>query len=191
MNAHDSAADVPATTRVARPSRPPVPALPALDQLDRTHRQMLQTLEQLGQLVEHLDAHGVDATARATARTICAFFAEHARRHHADEETLVFPLLIARQDPGLTQHVLRLQQDHGWLEEDWLELAPQLQAVGEGYSWYEIDGLRHGVGVFTALYQEHIALEESMIYPAARREADAQAAADAASRAARHADLTA
>ncbi|MEY4416861.1 MAG: hypothetical protein RIQ53_4154, partial [Pseudomonadota bacterium] len=113
MNAHDSAADVPATTRVARPSRTPVPALPALDQLDRTHRQMLQTLEQLGQLVEHLDAHGVDATARATARTICAFFAEHARRHHADEETLVFPLLIARQDPGLTQHVLRLQQDHG------------------------------------------------------------------------------
>lgn len=187
MTTPDRAADVPAAPRAARPQRPPAPALPELDHLDRTHRQMLQTLEQLAQLVEHLDDHGVDATARSSARAICAFFAEHARRHHADEETLVFPLLIARQDPELTQHVLRLQQDHGWLEEDWLELAPQLQAVGEGYSWYEIDGLRHGVGVFTALYHEHIALEESMIYPAARREADARAAAEAAAHATRHA----
>jgi hypothetical protein len=73
--------------------------------------------------------------------------------------------------------VLRLQQDHGWLEEDWLELEPQLQAVAHGYSWYDIDSLRHGVGVFTALYHDHIALEESLIYP----EAKAHMAAEAAS----------
>jgi hemerythrin-like domain-containing protein len=80
------------------------------------------------------------------------------------------------RSPELTQHVLRLQQDHGWLEEDWLELAPHLQAVAEGYSWYELDTLRHSVGVFTALYHDHIALEESLIYPEAKRRLDAEAA---------------
>ena len=147
-----------------------------MQQLDQTHHQMLTMLVDLAQLVEHLAEHGVDARARQEARRICKFFAAQARQHHADEETLVFPALVRKGDPELVQHVLRLQQDHGWLEEDWLELSPQLQAVAEGYSWYELDGLRHGVGVFTALYHEHIALEESLIYPEAKRQLDAEAA---------------
>lgn len=170
-----------ATTRPARdarPARPAVPSLPPLAALDDTHRQMVQVLEDLKALVDHLAAHGVDARARAGARAVCAFFSQHARQHHADEELLVFPALIRRNDPALTQHVLRLQQDHGWLEEDWLELEPQLQAVAEGYSWYEIDGLRHGVGIFATLYLEHIGLEESLIYPEARRQLATEAAAD-------------
>jgi hemerythrin-like domain-containing protein len=148
-----------------------------MEALDRTHHQMLQVLADLSSLVDHLESQGVDPDARTGAQAICRFFAETARQHHANEETLVFPLLVRQGDKDLIQHVLRLQQDHGWLEEDWLELEPQLQAVAQGYSWYELDGLRAGVGVFTALYQEHIALEESMIYPAAR----AQMAAEAAS----------
>ena len=132
------------------------------------------------QLLEHLAEHGVDARARQEARRICKFFAAQARQHHADEETLVFPALVRKGDPELVQHVLRLQQDHGWLEEDWLELSPQLQAVAEGYSWYELDGLRHGVGVFTALYHEHIALEESLIYPEAKRRQQVAQAANSA-----------
>jgi hemerythrin-like domain-containing protein len=103
------------------------------------------------------------------------------RQHHADEEARVFPGLLASGDEELAHHVRRLQQDHGWLEEDWMALAPQLQAVAQGYSWYELDALRHGVGVFTTLYHEHIALEESMIYPEAR----AQMAAEAEGRAQR------
>ena len=67
----------------------------------------------------------------------------------------------------------------GWLEEDWLELSPQLQAVAEGYSWYELDTLRQAVEVFAGLYQEHIALEESLIYPEARRQMAAEAARQA------------
>jgi len=140
---------------------------------------MVDVLADLKTLVDHLEDHGVDAHARAVARAVCTFFSQHARQHHADEELLIFPPLIRRNEPALTQHVLRLQQDHGWLEEDWLELEPQLQAVAEGYSWYEIDGLRHGVDVFTTLYQEHIGLEESLIYPEARRQLAVEAAADA------------
>ena len=70
-------------------------------------------------------------------------------------------------------HVKRLQQDHGWIEEDWRELAPQIEAISAGYNWYDLPMLRAALPVFTALYQEHIALEESLIYPAARRQAQA------------------
>lgn len=165
------------TARAPRPTRSAPPALPPMAALDRTHHEMMQVLVDLRHLVEHLADEGVNATARANAKAICGFFTSHARQHHADEEALVFPALLRKGDATLTQHVLRLQQDHGWLEEDWLELAPQLQAVAEGYSWYEIDALRHGVEVFTALYHEHIALEESLIYPEAQRAMDDEARA--------------
>jgi hemerythrin-like domain-containing protein len=166
-----------ATPRPARPARPrraAAPALPALDRLDRTHHDMVDRLAQLVALVSHLDTQGIDEAASRSAKALCKFFSETARSHHADEETLVFPALIRQGDPALIAQVLRLQQDHGWLEEDWLELSPQLQAVAEGYGWYELDGLRQAVEVFTNLYQEHIALEESLIYPEARRQIAAE-----------------
>ena len=167
--------------RQPRAVRTAAPALPPLEALDRTHHQMMVVLAELQQLVDRLDTDGIDPAAKRSAQAICRFFDEHARQHHADEETLIFPALVRKGDKALIQHVLRLQQDHGWLEEDWLELAPQLQAVAKGYSWYEIDSLRHAVGVFTTLYHDHIALEESLIYP----EAKAHMAAEAASQAQR------
>jgi hemerythrin-like domain-containing protein len=162
--------------RTSRPQRAAVPPLPPLETLDQTHRQMMQTLQTLKSLVGRLEEQGIDGVARSEAKQICNFFSGIARQHHADEETLVFPALVRTADEALIQHVLRLQQDHGWLEEDWLELAPQLQAVAEGYSWYELETLRAGVDVFVALYHDHIALEESLIYPEARRQLDAEAA---------------
>ena len=165
----------------ARAARPAVPPLPELDALDQTHRQVMVVLGELQQLIERLDDAGVDDTARQMAREICAFFSGRARQHHADEERIVFPGLLKSGDDELVQHVLRLQQDHGWLEEDWLELEPQLQAVAEGYSWYDIPTLRAALPIFEALYREHIALEESLVYPAARRQR-AEAAAGVAAR---------
>jgi hemerythrin-like domain-containing protein len=159
----------PRIERPPRPERPAVPPLPTMDMLDRTHAQVMVTLEQLTKLMDHLQDKGVDEDARRMATEIASFFATSARQHHADEEKVVFPTLLQSDNAELKAHVVRLQQDHGWLEEDWIELAPQLQAVSEGYSWYDIDELRHAVGVFTELYHEHIALEESLIYPEARR----------------------
>ena len=83
-----------------------------------------------------------DETARASAAEIMAFFAGPARTHHADEEKLVFPALLNSSDVELVQHVRRLQQDHGWLEEDWRELAPQIEAIAKGYNWYDLAMLR-------------------------------------------------
>ena len=153
----------------ARPARPPVPPLPEFESLDRTHRLALQMLRALEKLLTHLDERGIDDVARTSARAIMAFFTGPAREHHADEEKVVFPDLLDSGDAELVQHVRRLQQDHGWLEEDWLELAPQIEAIAKGYAWYDLEMLRHSLPVFAALYLEHIALEESVVYPEARR----------------------
>ncbi len=155
--------------RSPRPARPAVPPMPLMDKLDGVHRKMMLMLERLDSLVDHLEREGVDAQARSSAQAICDFFAKSAREHHAVEESQVFPPLIRKGDEETVHHVLRLQQDHGWLEEDWMELEPQLQAVAHGYSWYDLTALRYGAGVFSALYHEHIALEEAMVYPAARK----------------------
>lgn len=158
-----------AKIRPTRPVRPPVPPLPSFEVLDKTHHQVMQTLERLAQLLTHLETNGPDTTARTMAAEICAFFDGTARAHHAAEEQLVFPTLLISGDADLVHHVKRLQQDHGWLEEDWHELQPQLQAVAEGYNWYDPDLLRVAVPVFTELYRDHIALEEGVVYPASRK----------------------
>lgn len=154
--------------RAARPPRAVAPPLPSFASLDETHRQVMVRLAQLADLIEGLNAHGVDDSARWLAREICLFFDDTARAHHQAEEQLVFPSLLASGDAELVRHVLRLQQDHGWLEEDWRALSLQLSAVAEGYSWYDLDLLRSASAVFTELYRDHIALEETTVYPASR-----------------------
>jgi hemerythrin-like domain-containing protein len=143
--------------------------MPAFEALDRTHREMLETLADFDRLLAHVEGQGPDAAARERAGRVLDFFNKHAREHHAREEAVVFPPLLAGPDAALAAHVRRLQQDHGWLEEDWLELAPQIEAISRGYNWYDMAMLRHALPVFKALLEEHIGLEESLVYPAARQ----------------------
>jgi hemerythrin-like domain-containing protein len=159
----------PRSARPARPQRPAAPALPTFAALDKTHHEVMQTLERMKVLVNQIEAQGVDDSARTLAAEIYRFFDDTARAHHAAEEQFVFPRLLASGDAALVQHVQRLQQDHGWLEEDWHELQPQLQAIAEGYNWYDPDFLREAIPVFAELYRDHIALEETIVYPASRR----------------------
>jgi hemerythrin-like domain-containing protein len=140
----------------------------SFDVLDACHRQTIFSLGKLSALVSRLAAYGPDEGARELANEILRHFANTARQHHEDEERHLFPKLLASGDPDTVQAVLRLQQDHGWLEEDWMELAPRLEAVASGQTGYDLDLLREGAAVFTALSHDHIALEESLIYPQAR-----------------------
>ena len=157
------------STRTARPQRAAAPPLPEFEVLDRTHREALQMLKAFEALLAHLNDNGPDEIAQASAQRIIAFFNGPGRTHHADEEKLVFPPLLASTDVELVQNVRRLQQDHGWLEEDWRELSPQVEAIAKGYNWYDLTMLRLALPVFTALYNEHIALEKSLVYPEAKR----------------------
>jgi len=136
--------------------------------LDACHRQTLETLATLDALVARLASGAPDAEARTMAAGVVRFFSTAARQHHEDEERHVFPALLAGGDGDIAQAVSRLQQDHHWLEADWFELAPQLDAVAAGQAWYDLDALRECVEVFVGLSHDHIELEESLIYPAAR-----------------------
>lgn len=143
------------------------------DVLDLHHRQTVFALGKLSALVAHLESKGLDAEARELADEVVRHFSTHARQHHEDEERHVFPRLVATADKDTVQTVLRLQQDHGWIEEDWMELSPHLDAVASGQGWYDLDLLREGVAVFVALMHDHISLEESIIYPEARTQVGA------------------
>lgn len=136
--------------------------------LDACHQQIAAHLEQLDALCAHLADKGVDAHAQAEAGVIEAFFSSTSQAHHQEEERKVFPALLSSADEALVATVRMLQQDHGWIEEDWLAIAPQLRAIAAGYSWFDPDELRHAITVFLELCREHIQLEETIIYPEAK-----------------------
>jgi hemerythrin-like domain-containing protein len=135
------------------------------DALDACHRQIHEHLAALTALAGHMQAAGVDGGVEEQAGAIEAFFSGTSRRHHADEEKTVFPPLLDSADAELVAAVRSLQQDHGWIEENWSELAPQLRAIASGYHWVDPAEFQHAVEVFVDLCEGHIALEESLIYP--------------------------
>lgn len=137
--------------------------------LDREHQLVLDHLVILKRMVADLDARGVDASVQGQAQAVVKFFDTTAHHHHAEEDRVVFPPLLEGTDMALADKVKRLQQDHRWLEQDWAELKLQVDAIAKGYSWYEIDALRASVEVYIALYLDHIDLEESIVYPQAKR----------------------
>ncbi len=149
--------------------------------LDACHQQIHEHLTELSDLVARLDADSDSAHCRQKAKTIEAFFSETARSHHAEEEHNVFPNLLLSDKPEVVQAVQVLKQDHGWIEQNWLELAPMLRAIAQGEDWADMAELKHNAEVFLELCRDHIVLEETLIYP----EAKARLAAEMASRAKR------
>ena len=136
--------------------------------LDECHRQTLVVLHTLNELVAQLQSEGHNEHVRAMAAQVVKFFSTTSREHHEDEERHVFPKALASGDAHVVQAVMRLQQDHNWLEEDWLELSAHLNALAAGQSLWDLDFLREATEVFTALSHDHMALEESCVYPQAR-----------------------
>ena len=136
--------------------------------LDDCHRRITEHLARLSALAVRLAAAEATPEDRAEAGAIEAFFSDTSRDHHQTEERHVFPPLLDRGDPRLSALIRMLQQDHGWIEENWIELAPKLRAVSQGSGWVDPVEFQHDVAVFTDLCGGHIALEESMVYPQSR-----------------------
>ena len=136
--------------------------------LDSCHGQTLRALAIFEALLVRLEREGIDAETRAMAAEIVHHFSTVCRQHHEDEERHVFSKLALSADRAIVQAVLRLQQDHDWLEEDWMDLSPHLEAIAAGQPWYDVKVLREGGAAFSALSLDHIELEESLIYPEAR-----------------------
>jgi hemerythrin-like domain-containing protein len=137
--------------------------------LDSTHQEIQQQLQLLHTLVDAIDNDGLNTANRGTARRVLDYFNGEARQHHLDEEKHIFPTLLASQNAEVVQATEHLIQDHGWLEENWIQIAPSLEAATGGNLWFDTAELRHALEVFEALYLDHILLEESIAYPEAKK----------------------
>ncbi len=133
--------------------------------LDACHAQIQLHLFDLERMATHMETAGLSDADRKLAGEIQEFFSSTSRDHHAQEETLVFPPLLASGNEELCNAVRTLQQDHGFIEENWIELGPQLSGIAQGNDWFDVAEFQHNVSLFLDLMDGHIALEESLIYP--------------------------
>ena len=151
-----------------------------LAQLDAYHGQVHGQLDRLAALAGRVESEQLGADTRAEACAIEAFFSGSMQAHHRLEEATVFPALLDSGDADLVTAVHTLQQDHGWIEQNWIEVAPQLRAIAQGNHWVDPAEFMHGAEVFLELCYGHTALEETLIAPQARARSDAAPATQAA-----------
>jgi iron-sulfur cluster repair protein YtfE (RIC family) len=137
--------------------------------LDSTHREIQAQIRQLHALVDAIESSGLNTATREQARRVLDYFNGEARQHHLDEEKHIFPALLGSQDAEIVQATEHLIQDHGWLEENWIQIAPSLEAATSGNLWFDTVELRHALDIFEALYTDHLLLEESVAYPEAKK----------------------
>ena len=104
-------------------------AIAVFEFLDSTHQDIQRSLQQLHALVDAIENEGLNQANRGQARRVLDYFNSEARQHHLDEEKHIFPALLASQNDEIVQATEHLIQDHGWLEENWIQIAPSLEAA--------------------------------------------------------------
>jgi len=141
-----------------------------LELMSACHGRMIAQLETLRRLAAWLPEHGSDEQARQAARGILRYFRTAAVHHHEDEESDVFPRLLARVAPadccraeGLVRSLLA---DHQELFAAWAVLRERLEAIEAGTAANLPD---RDVEFFTLQYRNHIECEETMLFPLLRQ----------------------
>ena len=134
------------------------------------HRRIERQLAALCRLPVHLEVHGVDATASATAASIAGFFSHAVPLHHADEERDLMPLLEPRLGASERAEFRELRQrldgDHRDMDATWRRLRRPLEAIGEGVPRKLSEDLVH---YFRAIHSLHISVEEAGMHMLALR----------------------
>jgi len=148
--------------------------------LDAYHRQVRDHLDRLAALATRVENESPGDETRAEACAIEAFFSGSMQDHHRLEEATVFPSLLDSGDAEIVTAVHTLRQDHGWIEQNWIEIAPQLRAIAQGNHWIDPAEFMHGAEVFLELCYGHTALEEVLVYPQGQARLEADSAAQVA-----------
>jgi hemerythrin-like domain-containing protein len=156
------------------------------EMLGACHERVQRTLDLLGRLLDYAAQKGHDAQTRSAAADVLRYFDLAAPHHHRDEETHVFPPLLAQGDAALRAAVRQLQAEHREMEALWAQIRqPLLRWREPGAAEPPDAALQAAVARFRALYAGHIPREEGLVFPAA------QAAMDAAAQAAMGAEMQA
>lgn len=145
------------------------------EMLEACHERVQRTLALQGRLCEHLQAKGCDDAAQSAARDVLRYFDIAAPLHHEDEERHVFPALHGCPDPQVRAAVRRLQDEHLAMGERWALARTALLALADGRITAFSGAQEAALTAFSAGYAEHIDIEETLVYPAARAAMDSAA----------------
>ncbi len=138
------------------------------------HRRIEQFLNILATVAERVSARSLTGEEAAAVQAALQYFRTGGVRHTADEEESLFPRLRAETDSGSMAKLDALEADH--------ETAAALHKSAERlYSEWTTSGalgsereseLRAAMERLKGLYQAHIAVEESVVFPEAAKVLD-------------------
>ncbi|WP_241687790.1 hemerythrin domain-containing protein [Janthinobacterium sp. 17J80-10] len=138
--------------------------------LRHCHTRIRKQLVTLDKLLAHLPQHGADVEAQQAAHAVLRYFNDAAPLHHEDEEEDLMPQLetsASGDDASQLQTLLpRILEEHREMASLWLALDRELSTIASGQS---AQLSPDGVARFASLYEAHMALEESVIAPMAKR----------------------
>lgn len=142
-----------------------------LRMLARFHGEIRRMLARLDALAE--DPKRPDAEQEASA--LVAFLTGPLAMHDVDEEAELLPRIreVAKRQRG---HVVQVQQcmhEHATMEEKIGALLPQLLGVAKRRR-FDPERLRADVAALNELLEAHLRMEETVLFPLARRILDAE-----------------
>lgn len=154
-------------------------SVPGFDQpiavLKHCHDKIRKQLSTLQNLLAHLVQHGNTADAQQAAKAVLQYFNKAAHLHHDDEEQDLMPMLQATatgDDAALLATLVpEILADHQRMDQAWLTLRPELDAIAAGTG---VQLSAHGVRDYVAAYQAHMSKEEGQLAPMAKRLFSAQ-----------------
>lgn len=154
-------------------------SVPGFDQpiavLKHCHDKIRKQLTTLQNLLGHLGQNGNTPEAQQAAKAVLQYFNKAAHLHHDDEEQDLMPMLqvtATDEDAALLATLVPdILADHQRMDQAWLTLRPELDAIAAGTdSQLSHDGVRD----YVAAYQAHMAKEEGQLAPMAKRLFSAQ-----------------
>jgi len=141
--------------------------------LSDCHRRVEMFLGTLEAVADVIDRSATEESRRALESAL-RYFAQAAPKHTADEEESLFPRLRQIQDPEVEAVFSKLEQledEHRWaapLHADLDRLGAQYLSSGS-LSSPEVGDFRKAVASLASMYKQHIAVEDSLVFPLAAR----------------------
>lgn len=154
------------TTPPPPAAQPPVDDTP-LRNFSDCHAAILSHLRSFGELPQLLDPA---ARARTIAQDMLEFFRGAVFEHHAEEERVLFPAVLASAQPGEEHHRVQalaeqLSAEHRAVEHAWNRVEPELRKVAKGQAT-TLDAA--AVSQLIATYRAHASFEEAQFLPLAQ-----------------------
>jgi hemerythrin-like domain-containing protein len=111
---------------------------------------------------------------RAALESALRYFREAAPKHTADEEESLFPRMRQKRDPNMEAAIKRLEpleHDHllaGSLHAEMQELGQRYLSAGSLEST-GVEAFRKAIASLVSIYQQHISIEDDLVFPLAKR----------------------